>query len=74
MKTKLNLTIDENLVPKSKRYAKTKGLSVSQLVENMLREVTQKQENSFSQKWRGKFKAVEKEEMRYKKLKERYLK
>lgn len=73
MKTKLNLTIEKDLVPKSKKYAKTIGLSVSQLVENMLREVTQKNQDSFSKRWRGKFKAEEKDEIRYKKLKERYL-
>lgn len=73
MKTKLNLTIENDLVQKSKKYAKAKGISVSKLVENMLRDVTQKHQDSFSQKWQGKFKAVEKNEIRYKKLEERYL-
>ncbi len=36
MTTKLNLTIDENLVAKAKVYAAKKRTSVSRLVENLL--------------------------------------
>ena len=36
MKTKLNLTINSKLVPNSKEYARKKGKSVSQLVEELL--------------------------------------
>jgi hypothetical protein len=73
MKTKLNLTIDKDLIPKCKSYAKARGKSVSQLVEELLREKTEKGEPTFSTKWRGQFKSVKKSGVRYEKLKKRYL-
>jgi Family of unknown function (DUF6364) len=36
MTTKLNLTIDEKIVAKSKRFAATQNTSVSKLVEELL--------------------------------------
>ncbi len=57
MKTKLTITIDSELVPLAKNYAKSQGVSLSSLVEQALREMTkeQEQEPSFVEKWRGKF-------------------
>lgn len=72
MKTKLNLTIDEELVPLSKAFAKKQGKSVSELVEILLREVVAEDAPSFSEKWRGKFSVEEKSDPRYAALKERY--
>jgi hypothetical protein len=72
MKTKLNLTIDEKLIPRSKAYARKHGKTVSELVEELLREVTDKSNTLFSKKWRGRFKAVDKKDQRFEKLKERY--
>ncbi len=37
MKTKLTRTIDEDLVPKAKRYARVRGVSLSSVVEGALR-------------------------------------
>ncbi|OGB69433.1 MAG: hypothetical protein A2Y94_05315 [Caldithrix sp. RBG_13_44_9] len=71
MKTKINLTIDKELVSQSKEYARKKGESVSQLVEKLLRENIQDYEASFSKKWRGRFRLSEKDEERYKKLKQK---
>ncbi len=59
MKTKLNLTIDEELVPLSKAYAQSRGMSILQLIENFLREVTRKNNRAFAQKWQGRFKLAE---------------
>ncbi len=73
MKAKLNLTIDEELIPVSKEYARSQGMSVSQLVEELLLDVTRKAKPSFSQRWQGKFRADEKPEPRYEKLKQRFL-
>lgn len=73
MKTKLHLSIDETLVPLTKEYARSQGMSVSQLVEKMLREVTGNDEPTFSKKWRGRFKQAQKEDLRFKKLKARFL-
>ena len=73
MKTRLNLTIDEELLPKFKEYASVEGVSISQLVEDMLREKLEPENfQSFSSKWRGKFKIVEKKEVRYETLAKRY--
>lgn len=40
MTTKLTLTIDETVIAMSKEYAKEKGQSLSQLVENYLRSLS----------------------------------
>jgi hypothetical protein len=72
MKTKLNLTIDENLVPKIKAIARKKGHSVSELVEDYLRKITEHRDFTFSQKWHGKFSIKEQESPRFEKLKDRY--
>lgn len=72
MKTKLNLTIDENLVPRSKAYAKKRGKSVSELVEELLRNATEKGGPTFSEKWCGRFSLQEKSDPRYNMLMERY--
>jgi len=73
MKAKLNLTIAQELIPVCKEYAQSQGLSVSQLVEELLRGLTEKEETAFSKKWRGKFKASGKQGPKYDKLRERFL-
>ena len=73
MKTKLTLTIDEELVPRAKALARKKGLSLSQLVENSLREMDGEEGLSFSERWRGKLVAAERDEARYRALAEKYL-
>lgn len=42
MKTRLNLTVDENLVYKIKEYADLKHISVSELVEDYFKKVVEK--------------------------------
>jgi hypothetical protein len=73
VKTKLTVTIDEHLVPKAKRYARSRGLSLSQLIENALREMGAGEAASFSQRWRGKFRPVIREGERYRVLSKKYL-
>ncbi len=73
MKAKLNLTIEQELIPLTKEYARARGMSVSQLVETLLRDVTQGQRVSFSSRWRGKFKPASRSDARYKRLEQRYL-
>ncbi len=41
MKVRLNLTIEDRLLDKIKRYAANKQTSVSELVENYFRNITQ---------------------------------
>ena len=58
MKKKLTITVDADVLPLAKRYAKSKGVSLSSLVEQALRDLTREEEPTFSEKWRGKFRAA----------------
>ncbi len=40
MSTKLTLTIDKAVIEKSKRYAKKKGRSLSEIIENYLKAIS----------------------------------
>lgn len=73
MKTKLTLTIDEDLIPRAKRYAEARGDSLSSLVEKALQGLTQTKGIPFSARWRGKFKPSRRASIRYKALSRRYL-
>lgn len=75
MKSKLTLTIDEQLLPAAKRYAAKRGRSLSGVVEEALAQLVQKDAPSFSEKWRGKFRPAEKpHDPRYEFLAKRLLK
>lgn len=72
MKTKVTLTIDKELLPQAKSYARSRGNSLSQLIENSLREMSHAEEAPFSKRWRGRFKKIRKETARYKALQKRF--
>jgi hypothetical protein len=73
MKTKLTLTIDDELIPRAKRYAKAKGTSLSAIVELALRRVTTgPSQPSFSKRWRGRLSIKAGDDARYRVLAERY--
>ena len=72
MKTKVTLTIDNELLPKAKNYARKNGHSLSQLIENSLREMSHAEDIPFSKRWGGKFKEAKKRTARYKFLAKRY--
>ena len=73
MKTKLTVTIDRDLVPQAKRYARARGLSLSQVIENALREMGAKDATSFSERWRGQFRPAARTDARYRALAGKYL-
>ena len=73
MKTKLTVTIDEELVPVAKQYARTHGVSLSQLIENALRHLSAEKREPFSTRWRGKFRPGAREDARYQALAKKYL-
>jgi hypothetical protein len=74
MKTKVTVSIEEELIPRAKRFARRKGISLSELVETSLRSVTEESvDTSFSQRWRGKFHLAPSEDERSKALAKRYL-
>lgn len=56
MTVKLNLTIDEKIAARSKRYAAKKGVSVSKLVQDYLDKLTEGKKTgkkSFVEKYAG---------------------
>ncbi len=74
MKQKLTITVDAELIPTAKRYARARGVSLSSLVEQSLREMTRGETPSFSSRWRGKFQAAQREnDPRYDALAKKYL-
>lgn len=73
MKTKLTLTIDADLLPRAKRYARTRGVSLSSLVEDALRGMAEHEAPSFVDRWRGRFEAASRDDERYRALAEKYL-
>lgn len=73
MKTKLTVTIDEELLPKAKQYARSQGLSLSQLIETTLQDMISKKRPSFASKWRGRFKPASRKDDRYRRLAKKYL-
>ncbi len=73
MKTKLTVTIDEELVPVAKQFARAKGVSLSQLIEASLRELSTRKASSFSERWRGKFRPAVHRDERYRQLERKYL-
>ena len=73
MKQKLTITVDADLVPVVKRYARSRGVSLSSIIEQSLREVASEQAPSFASRWRGKFCVTERDDPRYKALAKKYL-
>lgn len=73
MKKKLTITIDEELIPKAKKFAYSRGESLSSVVENSLREAAVEYNPTFSSRWRGRFKSAEGEDSRYETLARKYL-
>jgi len=64
MNTKLTLTIEQSIIEKAKSYAKEKGRSLSDIIENYLKAITREQRaiEDFSplvNSLRGSFKAPE---------------
>ncbi len=73
MKQKLTITVDSDLVPRAKRYARSRGISLSSLIETELRDLVSEEAPSFASRWRGKFKPAEREDPRYEALARKYL-
>ncbi len=73
MKKKLTITVDAELLPKAKRYARSRGVSLSSLVEAGLRDLATAEAGSFSERWRGEFRPAEREDARYEALAKKYL-
>lgn len=64
MNTKLTLTIDQSIIERAKLYAKGKGRSLSDIIENYLKTITSEQKvvddiSPIINSLRGSFKAPE---------------
>ncbi len=73
MKSKLTVTVDREILPKAKRYARARGVSLSSLIEDALRGMAEPDRPSFAARWRGSFVPAEKDDERYRALAEKYL-
>ena len=73
MKQKLTITMDAKLVSLAKRHARSRGVSLSSLVEQALREIAGDHTPSFSGRWRGRFRPAERDDPCYDTLARKYL-
>lgn len=73
MKAKLTITVDEDLIPEAKRFARLQGLSLSQLIEDSLRRATSAEKRTFAERWRGRFHPADRDDDRYDYLARKYL-
>ena len=72
MKTKLTVTVDRDLLPRAKRFAKEQGVSLSSLIEEALRDLTDSGRPSFVDRWRGTFVLADRDDERYRSLLDKY--
>ena len=73
MKKKLTITVDAELIPRAKRYARSRRVSLSSLIEKSLRDMTGDDTPSFASRWRGRFHAAHRDDLRYERLARKYL-
>ncbi|MCY3787091.1 MAG: DUF6364 family protein [bacterium] len=69
----MTITVDAELIPVAKRYARSRGLSLSSLIEQSLREKAGAHGASFSARWRGRLRAVPRDDPRFEALARKYL-
>lgn len=73
MKRKLTITVDAEVLDEAERSARSRGLSLSALIETSLRETLADEPTSFAARWRGAFRPAEREDPRYQALARKYL-
>ena len=73
MKRKLTITVDDELPPRAKQYARSRGVSLSALIEASLRDLAAEGTPSFASQWRGRFEAPPRDDGRYEVLARKYL-
>ncbi len=72
MKKKLTVTIDEEVLPQAKRYARAQGISLSQLIETTLKHLSSQEQPSIAEGWRRKFQLAKRTDDRFKRLRKKY--
>lgn len=73
MKKKLTITVDAEILPKAKRYARSRRVSLSSLIEQSLKEIVGENTSSFASRWRGQLEAARGDDSRYEALARKYL-
>ena len=73
MKRELTITDDDALIEKAERFARSRGLSLSSLIETSLRETLADDAPTVTERSRGRFRAAERDDPRYEALARKYL-
>ncbi len=73
MKKTLTITVDAEVLSVAKQYARSRNLSLSELIERELTEVVAGKTPSFASRWRGRFKATRRANPRHDRLAGKYL-
>lgn len=73
MKQKLTVTVDAEVIPMAERCARSRGMSLSSLIEQLLREAAGEGKPSFASRWRGRLKSADLRDPRYEALARKYL-
>ena len=74
MKRTVAITIDADAAAAAERLARARGVSVSALIEGLLREAASRPAASFASRWRGAFRPAERAgDARYETLARKYL-
>jgi len=73
MKRKLTITVNDALLDEAERLARSRGMSLSALIETSLRETLADEATSFAARWCGAFRPAERDDRRYQALARKYL-
>ena len=75
MKKRLTINLDADVILIAQRCANSRGISLSSIIEQSIREIAKAEENtpSFASRWRGEFRAAERNSPRYDALANKYL-
>jgi hypothetical protein len=73
VKKKLTMTIDEVILQPAKGYARWRGVSLSKLIEESLRQLRESETQSVTERWKGKFHAANRDDERYDRLARKFL-
>ncbi len=73
MKKKLTITIDAGVLSMAKQQARSRGISLSSLIEQRLTETEGEQTPSFTTRWRGQLRATRRNNQRHDALAGKYL-
>ena len=73
MKQQLTISLDAALVARAERNARSRGVSLSSLIETSLRQTLSDDVPSFATRWRGRFRPAQRNDPRYEALARKYL-